>query len=108
MSPQFTSWAYLMYREIRRRFQRHKLGHYPGEKPMSGFYAVLFCMQICEEIDVVGFESYRDQDANNAIATKYHYFDAAVPRPGSHSFDLALYIYRLLSLKFPSLHVEAG
>ena len=42
MSPQFTSWAYLTYREIRRRFQRHKLGHYPGEKPMSGFYAVLF------------------------------------------------------------------
>eukprot|EP00898_Chlorokybus_atmophyticus_P001584 jgi/Chlat1/2426/Chrsp17S02675 len=28
------------------------------------------------------------------MATKYHYFDSAVPRPGSHSFDLARYVYQ--------------
>ena len=46
LSPYFVSWSYQMYRDLRRRFQRSRLGRYPGEKPMSGFYAVLFLLQV--------------------------------------------------------------
>jgi hypothetical protein len=35
------------------------LGHYPGEKPMSGFYAFFYAMQLCERVDVYGFAPYR-------------------------------------------------
>jgi len=50
LSPQFVSWSYLLYRELRRRFQRMRLGHYPGEKPMSGFFAFFFTLQLCDQV----------------------------------------------------------
>ena len=56
---QFVSWAYLVYRELRRRFQRMHLGRYPGEKPMSGFYAFFLTLQLCESVDIYGFAPYR-------------------------------------------------
>ena len=36
---------------------------------------------------------------------RYHYFDSARPRPGSHSFDLALYIYRLFAIHYDNVRI---
>ena len=103
MSPSFISWAYQLYRDIRRQFQRNHLGRYPGEKPMSGFYAFLFCLQVCDKVDIYGFAPWHDGDEERG--EKYHYFDNAVPRKGSHSFDLALYIYHLFASQFENVRV---
>mmetsp|Transcript_49733 Transcript_49733/g.158830 ORF Transcript_49733/g.158830 Transcript_49733/m.158830 type:complete len:920 (-) Transcript_49733:66-2825(-) len=105
LSPNFVSWAYLLYRELRRRFQRTRLGRYPGEKPMSGFYAFLFALQVCDDVDIYGFQPYREQDTQGGLGVKYHYFDSAVPRPGSHSFDLARYIYQLFALRMDNVRI---
>ena len=106
LSPGFVSWAYLTYRELKRRFQRNHMGRYPGEKPMSGFYAVLFLLQVCDEVDIYGFNPWRDGSyVQGRPETRYHYFDSAIPRPGSHSFDLARYIYQLIALHHDNVRV---
>ena len=112
LSPYFVSWSYQMYRDLRRRFQRSRLGRYPGEKPMSGFYAFFFALQVCDEVDIYGFAPWRDPLDKHLpkgvpiISTdKYHYFDSAKPRPGSHSFDLALYIYKLFAIHFDNVRI---
>ncbi|KAK9811599.1 hypothetical protein WJX72_006769 [[Myrmecia] bisecta] len=97
LSPHFVVWANQKYAELKAGVQAEGLGSYAGEKPMSGFYAVLLCVQVCEELDVYGFTPYQEADRLDPLAPRYHYFDAAVPRPSSHSFDLADYIYQLLA-----------
>ena len=73
---------------------------------MSGFYAFLFALQVCDEVDIYGFAPWHDGDDQRAGgANKYHYFDGAIPRPGSHSFDLALYIYELFAARFDNVRV---
>jgi hypothetical protein len=62
-------------------------------------------VQVCKSVDVYGFTPYRDEDRFDPLATKYHYFDGAVPREHSHSFDLARYLYQLLSYQFPSFNI---
>eukprot|EP00193_Tetraselmis_chui_P001248 CAMPEP_0177754712 /NCGR_PEP_ID=MMETSP0491_2-20121128/2157_1 /TAXON_ID=63592 /ORGANISM="Tetraselmis chuii, Strain PLY429" /LENGTH=859 /DNA_ID=CAMNT_0019270117 /DNA_START=493 /DNA_END=3072 /DNA_ORIENTATION=- len=102
LNPHFVSWSYLQYRELRRRMQRKKLGRYPGEKPMSGIYAFLFLLQVCDELDMYGFQPWREDARDQA---RYHYFDNAEPRPGSHSFDLARYLYQLIALKYDHVRI---
>lgn len=67
---------------------------------MSGFYIILYSLFVCDSVELYGFTPYRDQDKNAALHTQYHYFDSAIPRAGSHSFDLTLYIYKALSRKY--------
>jgi len=102
LNPHFVSWSYLTYRELRRRMQRKHLGRYPGEKPMSGIYAFLFLLQVCDEMDMYGFQPWREDEKDQA---RYHYFDSAEPRPGSHSFDLARYLYQLIALKYDHIRI---
>lgn len=45
-NPLFVAWAYRKYGDLKRRFTQLDLGNFPGEKPMSGFYAVLFLLQV--------------------------------------------------------------
>ena len=91
MNPEFVSWAYELYLTFQTNFRRGGMGKFSGEKPMSGLFAILFALQICDTVDIYGFEPYKDGLTNQ----KYHYFDDAKPRPGSHSFDLAHYIYQV-------------
>lgn len=112
LSPYFVSWSYQMYRDLRRRFQRSRLGRYPGEKPMSGFYAFFFALQVCDKVDIYEFAPWRDPNDKHLPKgvpilsnDKYHYFDSARPRPGSHSFDLALYIYKLFAIHFDNVRI---
>lgn len=46
LSPQYTTWAHDVYKELKRRFEAAGFGVFGGEKPMSGFYAILYCLQV--------------------------------------------------------------
>ena len=59
LSPQYATWAHNVYKELRARFEGAGFGVFAGEKPMSGFYAILYCLQVrnvwytesdCEEL----------------------------------------------------------
>ena len=39
------AWAHGVYQSLKQRFADAGLGSYGGEKPMSGFYAILFLFQ---------------------------------------------------------------
>ncbi|KAK3280933.1 glycosyltransferase 29 protein [Cymbomonas tetramitiformis] len=54
-------------------------------KPMSGMSALYLALQICDDIDMYGFEAY----TVNA-PTRYHYFDMREAMTHVHSFDLAI------------------
>jgi hypothetical protein len=65
-------------------------------KPMSGAVAVFFALQMCNKVDLYGFDAY------TALSeVPYHYFDARVAATGVHSFDLAVEAFRRISLAMP-------
>ena len=102
LNPLYVTWAFNKYDELKRKFTKMRLGNFPGEKPMSGFYAILFLLQICDTVDLYGFTAYSENDGSDIMGTKYHYFDNAVPRHNSHSFDLTQYIYRAIEHGMPN------
>lgn len=53
--------------------------------------------QVCEEVDVYGFEAYTSKRATSP----YHYFDGVQGVTTVHSFDMAIDIYKLLGEVFP-------
>jgi hypothetical protein len=46
LSPKFMSWATTLYARVKLKFQKLNLGAYGGEKPMSGYYAILWALQV--------------------------------------------------------------
>lgn len=55
---------------LQARMERHGFGPYSGGHTMpSGFEGLFFMLQICDELDVYGFDPQIDEDV------KYHYFD---------------------------------
>lgn len=62
------------------------------KKPMSGWLAMMFMIQMCEKLDVYGFEAYNNPHA----AHRYHYFDKVKAVLQHHSFDFAVEAYKLL------------
>jgi len=63
-------------------------------KPMSGMVALYMAMQMCDSVDMYGFDSYTE-----ASMTPYHYFDTRVAMTWVHSFDLAVEVYRRIAAK---------
>jgi len=61
-------------------------------KPMSGFYATLMALQMCDHVDLYGFDAYTSSKTRNL----YHYFDHVQGFTDVHSFDLAMHIFRQL------------
>mmetsp|Transcript_7909 Transcript_7909/g.18950 ORF Transcript_7909/g.18950 Transcript_7909/m.18950 type:complete len:497 (+) Transcript_7909:141-1631(+) len=72
----------------RRKFKR---------KPMSGWLAVMFMTQVCEKVDIYGFEAYNNPRAPHP----YHYFDKVKAVLKHHSFDFAIEAYKLLGKLHP-------
>ena len=75
----------------------------PGEemfsfhsKPMSGIVSLFFAIQICNSVDMYGFDPFTI-DARS----RYHYFDDRAGMVNVHSFDMALEIFRRVSKAFP-------
>lgn len=69
-------------------------------KPMSGMSALYLALQICDDIDMYGFEPY----TVNA-PTRYHYFDEREAMTHVHSFDLAIEVFRLIG-KHENVHLR--
>jgi hypothetical protein len=46
LSPQFMAWATNLYGQLKTRFHKYNLGSYNGDKPMSGYYAILWALQV--------------------------------------------------------------
>lgn len=77
-----------------RTFLRHQ------DAPVAPSYAYLRLVvdrQVCEEVDVYGFEAYTSKRATSP----YHYFDGVQGVTTVHSFDMAIDIYKLLGEVFP-------
>eukprot|EP00873_Tetraselmis_striata_P039599 jgi/Tetstr1/459863/TSEL_000448.t1 len=94
-SPAFAYQAHRIYDRLQDNLQAAGMGCFSGEKPMSGFYAMLYTLRVCSTIDLYGFDAWTD-DMAGQFKLRYHYFDDDEPRPGAHSFDLMFYMYWLL------------
>ena len=83
-----------IYNDLLGRLERYELGCFVGEKPMSGFYAMIFAAAFCGSVKMAGFDPWTESMRNRSV--RYHYFDDEEPRPGAHSFDATYYMYQLL------------
>jgi len=77
-------------------------------KPTSGWFALSFAAQICEEVHLYGFSDWSKDDPS-AVAeggigkggAKYHYFDEVEGVTDVHSFELSKRIYETLAEHYP-------
>jgi len=62
-----------------------------AEKPMSGYFALMYMLQVCGRVDLYGFEAFTRKSRTKGIP--YRYFD---DEPGKkvHSFGMALQLFR--------------
>lgn len=97
LHPGFVGRARMLWSAVKSELevQRHTKFH---DKPMSGWFAVLFMMQTCQSLDVYGFEPYTSK---KAAKFPYHYFDSVQGVTSVHSFDLAIYAYLMLGEAYP-------
>ena len=65
-------------------------------KPMTGMVTLFFGIQLCNSIDLYGFEPFTGESR-----FPYHYFDSRAGMVNVHSFDMALEIFRRVSTAFP-------
>lgn len=65
-------------------------------KPMSGFFAMLFMLQVCDEVTMYGFSNWRPSHAK----VPYHYFDHVKGTTAVHSFDLSMEVFNAVAKKF--------
>lgn len=47
-----------MYDNLQSELEGYQFGCFTGEKPMSGFFALLLATTMCETIDMYGFEPW--------------------------------------------------
>ncbi|GBG73724.1 hypothetical protein CBR_g17064 [Chara braunii] len=95
-SPEFFAKAHQIYDRLQDNLERFEFGCFTGEKPMSGFYAVLYALSACDQVDLYGFEPWTDAMARGMRHARYHYFNGEEPRPGAHSFDATYMMYELM------------
>lgn len=83
-----------IYDQMQVNLEQQEFGCFTGEKPMSGFYAVLYALATCTHVDLYGFDPWTDAMAHDPSRQfRYHYFDDDQPRTGAHSFDATYYMY---------------
>jgi hypothetical protein len=74
--------------------QNAGMGCFSGEKPMSGFYAVLYTLRVCNSIDLYGFDAWTD-DMAGQFKLRYHYFDDDEPVSNTNSSSRARFERRM-------------
>ena len=77
------------WRANREMFQFHS-------KPMSGIVSLFFAIQVCDSVDMYGFDPFTLETRG-----KYHYFDDRAGMVNVHSFDMAMEIFRRISKAYP-------
>jgi len=95
--PSFVSRARVLWGDVKRELETKRATSF-HDKPMSGWFSVLFMMQTCQSLDVYGFEPYTNK---KTAKYPYHYFDGVQGVTAVHSFDLAIYAYLMLQEAFP-------
>lgn len=70
-------------------------------KPSSGFFALMMAAQMCNSIDMYGFESYQKATGIKHKSTPYHYFDEEEGTTDVHSFILIMKVFEFLSHRYP-------
>ncbi|KAK3255685.1 glycosyltransferase 29 protein [Cymbomonas tetramitiformis] len=66
-------------------------------KPTSGWFALVFATQICNEVHMYGFSSWKKHPERKERQARYHYFDNTTGFTNVHSFDLSLRVYKELA-----------
>ena len=96
LHPQFVTAAQSLWFRMKRELEVRKGVQYHN-KPMSGIYAVLFMLQVCQSVDLYGFEAYTKRTKDSP----YHYFDSVRGVTSAHSFDLAIDVYKNIASVLP-------
>ncbi|XP_075265614.1 alpha-2,8-sialyltransferase 8B-like [Convolutriloba macropyga] len=98
VSPDFTSAAFELWRRMTLLIGKEVQASYKHKKPTSGWFAMVFAAEMCDTIDLYGFEAYKR--TSNAPA-RYHYFDNVQGFTNVHSFELTVQVFqRLQSMGF--------
>ena len=96
LHPQFVNNAQAFWMQLKDEMEKAKGVQYHS-KPMSGIFAVLFMLQICEQVDMYGFEAYTKRTKESP----YHYFDKVQGVTQTHSFDLAIEVFQQMGTVLP-------
>mmetsp|Transcript_13098 Transcript_13098/g.15815 ORF Transcript_13098/g.15815 Transcript_13098/m.15815 type:complete len:423 (+) Transcript_13098:394-1662(+) len=94
LNPIFSNRAHRVWVQLKYLFEQKENNQY-NRKPMSGFFAVFFALNICEKVDLYGFDAYTSKKRSY----RYHYFDNVQGFTDVHSFDLAIEVYKLIEEK---------
>ena len=70
LNPLFSNRAHSLWIKLKDLLEKTKKSQY-NRKPMSGFFAVLYALQMCETVDLYGFDAYTSRKKSY----RYHYFD---------------------------------
>jgi hypothetical protein len=92
LNPIFSNRAHKLWVQLKSLLEKKHDSTY-NRKPMSGFFAVLFALQMCDHVDLYGFDAYTSRKRSY----RYHYFDNVQGFTDVHSFDLAIEVYKLVA-----------
>ena len=67
-----------------------------ADKPMTGWTTIMAAAQLCDEVDVYGFEPFQPQPG-----ARYRYFDDTVASTNAHAFDAAFEAISWLAEELP-------
>jgi len=74
-------------------------------RPLTGWYAILFGIRLCDRLDIYGFDrDYRKDDKTQNYP--YHYYDSAEGETGTHSFDLTMRVIEMLKTQYTHLYIH--
>ena len=94
LNPLFSNRAHSLWIKLKELLEKTKNSQY-NRKPMSGFFAVLYALQMCDEVDLYGFDAYTSRKKSY----RYHYFDNVQGFTDVHSFDLAIEVFKFIAKK---------
>eukprot|EP00241_Pyramimonas_parkeae_P002463 CAMPEP_0114234268 /NCGR_PEP_ID=MMETSP0058-20121206/5622_1 /TAXON_ID=36894 /ORGANISM="Pyramimonas parkeae, CCMP726" /LENGTH=453 /DNA_ID=CAMNT_0001345943 /DNA_START=415 /DNA_END=1776 /DNA_ORIENTATION=- len=92
LNPIFSNRAHRVWVQLKYLLEQQENNQY-NRKPMSGFFAVFFALNVCDKVDLYGFDAYTSKKRSY----RYHYFDNVQGFTDVHSFDLALEVFKLFS-----------
>jgi hypothetical protein len=88
LNPTFFEFCVEIWQTLKRSVEL-ETGKEFHKKPMSGFFATMMALQVCDHVDLSGFDAYTSAKSKNL----YHYFDHVQGFTDVHSFDLAMHIF---------------
>jgi len=92
ISPEMIYAFRFVWHELKKVVEAKRPGAAFNDKPMTGFTTTMLAVQLCDEINLYGFQPYTGKRGE-----RYHYFDKVVGLTKVHSFDLAIDIFELLA-----------